>query len=174
MQVSVMYPEMRNGLPVVGAGGWPSNRASVTVDIESNTVMGGNYFQLNQEDSSSYPLISSEEALKRLNMGGSNPVYGWYGEAGVSEVRVTISSAKIGWMRHETWENNRSRVFILPALVAEGTIDRGMKDQEPEKYQTVVPLVADEAFQTPNLPVMQPLMDGAAATEPAPAVLRAQ
>ncbi|MCC7522321.1 hypothetical protein IT407_00760 [Candidatus Uhrbacteria bacterium] len=161
MQVSVVYPEMRGGLPVVGSGGWPSNRASVSVDIESNTVMGGNVFQVNEEDASAYPLITSEEALKRLNAGGNNPVYGWYGEAGTSEVRVTISSVKIGWMRHETWADNQSRIFILPALIAEGTIDRGMSGQEPEKYQTVVPLVADEAFQTPNLPVMQPLMDGA-------------
>ena len=176
MQVSVIYPEVRNGLPVVGSGGWPSNRASVSVDIESNSVMGGNVFQTNEEDASSYPLMTSEEALKRLNAGGNNPVYGWYGEEGVSEVRVTISSVKIGWMRHETWENNQSRIFILPALIAEGTIDRGMKDQEPEKYQTVVPLVADEAFQMPNYPVPMPLIDTVvpAATEPAPAVMPKQ
>lgn len=170
IQVSVNYPDTRDGMSTVDAGGWASRKASIQIDISNNSIVGGNVMLPSNEDSSAYPLISSEEAMKRLMAGGNNPIYGWYDGSGVKEVRATISTVKLGWMRHDSWENNTMKTYFLPALLAEGTIDRGTPNQtEPEKYYTVVPLVADAAFQTNNTPIMY--MRGVAdpaATEVAP------
>jgi hypothetical protein len=155
IQVTVYYPDVRDNMSTVDAGGWASRKASIQIDISNNSIVGGNVMLPSNEDSSAYPLISSEEAMKRLMAGGNNPIYGWYDGSGVKEVRATISTVKLGWMRHDSWENNAMKTYFLPALLAEGTIDRGNSNQtEPEKYYTVVPLVADAAFQTNNTPIM--------------------
>lgn len=154
IQVSVYYPDMRDGMPVSDMGGWPSRKASIQIDIKDNSVVGGNVMLDTEQDASSYSLISSEDAMKRLMAGGNNPVYGWYDGTGVKEVRATISSVKLGWMRHDSWEEGISKVYYLPALIAEGTVDRGNNSSEPEIYHTVVPLVADSEFQTSPSPIM--------------------
>lgn len=174
IQVTVYYPDVRDNMSTVDAGGWASRKASIQIDISNNSIVGGNVMLPSNEDSSAYPLISSEEAMKRLMAGGNNPVYGWYDGSGVKEVRATISTVKLGWMRHDSWENNTMKTYFLPALLAEGTIDRGTPNQtEPEKYYTVVPLVADAAFQANNTPIMymRGVADPAAADmAPTPAV----
>jgi hypothetical protein len=163
-------------MSTVDVGGWMSRKANIQIDIKDNSVVGGNVMLPVSEDSSSYPLISSEEAMTRLMAGGNNRVYGWYDGTGVTEVKVTISSVKLGWMRHDSWENNMSKTYFLPALLAEGTVDRGSNQPEPEKYYTVVPLVADAAFQVNPNPIMYMKVDPAATMDsvnvpaPAPAI----
>jgi hypothetical protein len=166
IQVTVYYPDVRDGMSTVDTGGWMSRKANIQIDIKDNSIVGGNVMLPASEDSSSYPLISSDDAMKRLMTGGNNPVYGWYDGSGTAEVRATISSVKLGWMRHDSWDNGMTKTYFLPALLAEGTVDRGSDQVEPEKYYTVVPLVADAAFQTNSSPIMY--LKGGADPAPAP------
>ncbi|MCK9360734.1 hypothetical protein M0Q28_00700 [Patescibacteria group bacterium] len=167
-EVTVFYGAELEGLPTVDAGGYPFRMSSVQVSLSDYSVRSGNVMMAQDLERSAYPLISKDEAMKRLQEGGRNPVYSWGGEEG--DVEVKITKAELAWMRFDSWANNKQESYYLPALAAEGTVDRKMKGQEPEVYRTVVPLVADSAFDLDQggggVPV--PLMMGApAATTPA-------
>lgn len=154
IQVTVYYPDTRDGMDTVDMGGWMSRKASVQIDIKDNSVVGGNVMLPTSEDMSSYPLISMEEAKTRLMQGGNNPVYGWDNGSGAKEVRVSIDRVTLGYMRHDSWDNMTMRTYFLPALIVEGAVNRGGDQTEPETYRTVVPLVADKAFQNNPNPIM--------------------
>lgn len=168
IQVTVYYPDTRDGMSTVDTGGWISRKANIQIDIKDNSVVGGNVMLPVNEDMSSYPLISAQEAQDRLMKGGNNPVYGWNDGSGVKEVRATINTVKLGYMRHDSWENTTMKTYFLPALIAEGTVNRGGNQVEPETYRTVVPLVADKAFQNSPSPIMY--MKAEPAMEVAPPV----
>ncbi len=177
-QVTVYYPDMRDGMSTVDTGGWISRKANIQIDVSNNEVVGGNVMLQTNEDASSYPLISSEDAMKRLMAGGNNPIYGWYDGSGQKEVNVTISSVKLGWMWHDSRENNTMKTYFLPALIAEGTVNRGNNQPEPEVYRTVVPLVADSEFQiNQGGPIMylkgqvDPAMESVPTPPPAPSIV---
>jgi hypothetical protein len=169
-EVTVFYGSSLEGRPVVDAGGWPFRLSSVQVSVSDYSVRGGNVQMMQGLDRSAYPLISAEEAMKRLEAGGRNPAYGW----GTEDVNVTIDTAELAWMRFDSWKDNKQETYYLPALAARGTVDRKIEGQEPEAYYTVVPLVSDEAFDLGDggvpvpLPMpVEPLMMDAPAAAPA-------
>ena len=141
-EATVFYGSSLEGRSVVDSGGWPFRLSSVQVSLSDYSVRGGNVQMSQGMDRSAYPLISREEAMKRLEAGGRNPVYGW----GTEDVNVTIGTAELAWMRFDSWKDNRQESYYLPALAVRGTIDRNTQGQEPEPYYTVVSLVADDAF----------------------------
>lgn len=167
-QVSVFYGGSREGLQVVDAGGWPNRATSISVDVTTYEVMGGNVLFTEQTERSAYPLISKDEAMKRLQAGGRNVMYSWDG----AQMSVNITEVKLAWMRHDSWANGRQETYFLPALSAKGTST--YNNQEPQEYYTVVPLVADSAFDLdPNggYPVPMPLMMDAGVATPPPAAI---
>ncbi len=169
-QITVFYGTNREGLSVVDAGGWPNRASSINVDVMTYEVMGGNVMFTEQVERSAYPLISREEGMKRLEAGGRNQIWPWGYEG--QNINVTISEVKLAWMRHDTWTEGRQQTYFLPALAAKGMVDRGLKDQpQPEEYYTVVPLVADSAFDLGEQGgggVPMPLMMDAAVPVPPP------
>ncbi len=169
-EVTVFYGSNLEGRPVVDAGGWPFRLSSVQVSLSDYSVRGGNVQMMQGLDRSAYPLISREEAVKRLEAGGRNPVYGW----GTEDVNVTIDTAELVWMRFDSWKDSKQETYYLPALAARGTVDHKIEGQEPEPYHTVVPLVSDDAFDLGDggvpvpLPMpAEPLMMDAPAAAPA-------
>lgn len=161
MQINVVYSGTRDGKQIVDASGYPFQNATITVDLSSKNVVGG-YIQLDEAtERSSYPLIDAETTKKRLQSGGLNPVYPW-GET--STIKVALSTLTVVWMRYDSWQDGTNHTYYLPALLATGKINRGMKGQEAEDYRTLVPLVADDAFDTvldkmypPGSPVPMPM-----------------
>ena len=177
MQATVAYGGTREGRAVVDAGGWPYRHATVSVDLRTKQVTNG-WIQLDERaERSSYPLISAESAKKRLQSGGQNPVWP-YGDGGV--VRVKLTSISLAWLRYDAWQDGLNETYYLPALLATGTVDRGTKEQAPEEYRTLVPLVDDAAFMDQPGPPPGPLpLEGGSAPgspgieiQPAPAVKR--
>jgi hypothetical protein len=142
-QVTVSYTARMNGKDVRDASGWPQRAMSVQIDLATKTVMGGNMWLGMQTEASRYPLLSSEEAAKRLAAGGRNPIYPWYG-GDVKNITVTISSVSLAWMRYDAWSEGKNETYFVPALAAEGTVSYDGKQQDA--YRTIVPLVADDAF----------------------------
>jgi hypothetical protein len=140
--ISITYPLLFNGQEVYDMGGWPSSGISLQVDLSSKQVTGGNIWPMPDTDSSTYPLIGADEAMKRLSTGGRNPLY-WYGED-VTAVRITIDKVTLAWMRYDAWDQDGSKTFFLPALRGTGTQDYG--NGKTDAYNTIVPLVADDAF----------------------------
>ncbi|MEO5927281.1 MAG: hypothetical protein ABIO72_01130 [Patescibacteria group bacterium] len=171
---SISYPSLVNGQATYDMGGYPSMGISLQIDLNAKQVTNGYLWLSPDTDSSKYPLIAPDEALKRLSAGGRNPLY-WYGD-GSSAVHVTIDSISLAWMRYDSWDNDGVKTFFLPALRATGTTDAGKG--QTDIYQTVVPLVSDGAFggATPP-PIMLPMTDPAApavapAIAPKPATTR--
>ncbi len=153
-EVTVYYGTKLEGRSAVDTGGYPFRTSSVQVSLKDYAVRGGNVQMTQGFDRSSYALIGKEEALKRLQDGGRNPVYSWGGEGG--DVDVKITKAELVWMRFDSWTNSKQESFYLPALAAEGTVDRKIMGQEPEIYRTVVPLVADDAFDLGDQTTVSP------------------
>jgi hypothetical protein len=153
-EVTVYYGTQLEGRSAVDTGGYPFRTSSVQVSLKDYAVRGGNVQMTQGFDRSSYALIGKDEALKRLQDGGRNPVYSWGGEGG--DVDVKITKAELVWMRFDSWTNNKQESFYLPALAAEGTVDRKIMGQEPEIYRTVVPLVSDDAFDLGDQTTVSP------------------
>lgn len=167
--ITVFYGTRLEGLPAVDVGGWPFRLSSVQVSLQDYSVRGGNVQLTNDLDRSAYPLIERTVAMKRLEAGGRNPVYGW-GEPMGGDIRVNITSVELAWMRFDSWADNKQQSYYLPALAAKGTVDRNIQGQQPEEYHTVVPLVTDESFDIgpePGIPVPMPLIVEPAVSEPA-------
>jgi hypothetical protein len=170
-EVAVFYGTKLENRGVVDAGGWPFRMSSVQVSLIDYSVRGGNV-QIGQDlERSNYPLISKEAAMKALQAGGRNPVYGW-GDT-KTKVSATITKVELVWMRFDSYTDNKQEAYYLPALAAEGKVDRKIPGQEPEIYRTVVPLVTDESFDlNPDqggTPVPMPLMmEAAPAVAPEP------
>lgn len=144
-QVTVVYGGTLEGRNVVDMGGWPAQNATVSVGIRTNDVQNGAIQLATNVSRSSYPLIDAETAKKRLQSGALNPVWPWGGETGT--IKVTLSKISLVWMRYDAWIDAEQETYYLPALLAEGAADRGIRGQKPEDYRTVLPLVADEAFE---------------------------
>ncbi|MFZ2804380.1 MAG: hypothetical protein WA001_04090 [Patescibacteria group bacterium] len=142
--VTVVYGGMREGKKVVDTNGNPFQEDSVTVSLDTKDVTGGNLQVEENVDRANYPLIDQATAMKRLQSGGQNPVYPWGSEGGT--IKVNLANYEIVWMRYDAWEDNDNQTYYLPALLATGTVDRDIKGQAPESYSTLVPLVADSAF----------------------------
>jgi len=142
-QVTVSYTARMNGKDVRDLSGWPQRALSVQIDLTTKTVTGGNMWLGMQTEASRYPLLSSEEAAKRLAAGGRNPIYPWYG-GDVKNITVTISSASLALMRYDSWKDGRNETYFVPALAAEGTVSYDGKQNDP--YRTIVPLVTDDTF----------------------------
>lgn len=144
-QVTVVYGGTLENRNVVDAGGWPAQNASISVGIRTNDVENGAIQLATNVSRSSYPLIDAETAKKRLQSGALNPVWPWGNETGT--IKVTLSKISLVWMRYDAWVDAEQETYYLPALLAEGTVERGIKGQQPEEYRTVLPLVSDEAFE---------------------------
>jgi hypothetical protein len=160
-QASVFYGANREGEPVVDMGGWPSRMSSVTVDLNSLTVTGGNVVYAENISRSAYPLLDKATVMQRLQTGGRNPVYPWGGET--KDVVVTIDKVELAWLRFDSWADNQQQTYYIPAIAASGHVDRGIKGQEPEEYHTTVALVKDDAFADVGpqpYPVPMPMMQG--------------
>lgn len=168
---TVVYGGTRDGKPVTDAYGNPQQSASVTVNLATKEVSGGN-IQLDQNvDRSSYPLIDAASAKKRLQSGGQNPVWPWGSES--KAIKVSMTKIEIVWIRYDNWQNGATHTYFIPGLRATGTVDRGIAGTQPEEYRTVIPLVDDSAFDqsaTPS-PIPLPATGGGGAVEilPAPA-----
>lgn len=169
MVTTITYPLLANGQPVYDMSGWPSSGINLQIDLANKEVIGGNIWLAPDTDSSKYPLIAVDKALERLSAGGRNPLYP-YGVKG--PVRVVLNEASLAWMRYDSWDEQGPHTYFLPAIRATGTQDLG--DGKTQPYQTVVPLVADEAFGgTTPPPVMMPMENAvapSAVSAPAPAV----
>jgi hypothetical protein len=169
MVTTITYPLLANGQPVYDMSGWPSSSINLQIDLANKEVIGGNIWLAPDTDSSKYPLIAADKALERLSAGGRNPLY-LYGVKG--PVRVMLNEASLAWMRYDSWDEQGPHTYFLPAIRATGTQDLG--DGKTQPYQTVVPLVVDEAFGgTTPPPVMMPMENAvapSAASAPAPAV----
>ncbi|MBU1448573.1 hypothetical protein KKF45_01895, partial [Patescibacteria group bacterium] len=94
-QINVVYEGVRDGKRLVDAGGWPWRAANVSIDPTDKSVTGGSIYLDRAAESSQYPLISKEEAEKRLRSGGRNPLYVW--ESG--NVSVHIKTLDLVFMR---------------------------------------------------------------------------
>ncbi|MFA5935380.1 MAG: hypothetical protein WC787_00775 [Patescibacteria group bacterium] len=170
-QITVSFTAMIGSKPVHDMGGWPFRTASVQIDLNTRQVTGGNVWMPQEMEASKYALISAEEAMKRLNAGGRNPIYPYYGEE-VTDINITISNAKLVLMRYDAWAEGKNTTYFLPALVGEGTVSYGDRD---DIYRTIVPLVADDAFggNDPGygkpMPADAVMTSPPAATMPAPA-----
>lgn len=161
---SVTYPLMVDGKEVYDAWGGPTAGISLQVDFNAKRVTNGYIWLTPETDSSKYPLITQQEALKRLSAGGRNPLYYYAPE--VKEANVTIDAVRMVLMRYDSWTNDGTQTFFLPALYATGKTDLG--NGKSEEYRTVVPLVSDDSFggATPP-PMIMPMTEPAAAVAPA-------
>lgn len=153
-QITVSYTARIGARNIHDVGGWPFRAISVQIDLHSKQVTGGNVWLTPEMDSSRYPLISAEEAMKRLQAGGRSPIYPYYDE-NVKEIKVTIERTSLGWMRYDAWSNNRTETYFVPALIAEGTVMYSNDRKDP--YKTIVPLVADDAFGSVDQPTIMPM-----------------
>lgn len=165
----VKYGGMREGKAVTDAYGNPMWTANVNVMVNAPAleINGGN-LQLDQQViRSPYPLIDAETAKKRLQSGGRNPVWPWGSESGTIKVRMAAIS--IVWIRYDSWENGSNATYLIPGLLATGTVNRGIKGQTEEPFRTVIPLVDDSAFEESiGTPTPVPLgMPALPATAPA-------
>lgn len=169
-QVTLIYPAMHDGKKVTDAYGNPASNATITITLSSKEVTNG-YVQLDgSTDRSSYPLIDAETAKRRLQSGGRNPVYA-YGE---KNIVVHLKTLEVVWMRYDSWKDSAHETYDLPALLATGTVDRGIKNQPPEDYRTLVPLLKDDVFSVDEGNVPYPILyggsgGGAVQIMPAPA-----
>jgi hypothetical protein len=141
-QVTLVYPASRDGKSVTDAYGNPASIATITIALASKEVTAGYVLLESAMDRSSYPLIDAETARRRLQSGGRNPVYG-YGE---KNIVVHLKTIELVWMRYDSWKGGAHETYELPALLAKGTVDRGVKDQPVEEYRTIVPLLKDDVF----------------------------
>jgi hypothetical protein len=143
-QVSVVYPNMKDGKAVSDPYGNDSVAATITVSMSNNQVTNGNVLLDESTVRSAYPLIDQDTAKRRLESGGRNPVYPWGSEGG--NITVHLKTIEVVWMRYDSWANNANETYYLPALIAKGTLDRG-KGSSPEDYQTIIPLLKDDVFE---------------------------
>ena len=142
--LTAVYGGMQEGRPVIDFSGHLSNNAYINVNIQDKKITSGN-IQLDQDTiRSAYPMIDYETAKMRLSAGGLNPVYAW-GTENVN-IKVNITSISLAWLKYDSWSNNENTTYLIPALLAIGTVQRG-KDAQTEKYSTTLPLVDDDAFE---------------------------
>ncbi|MCI0479049.1 hypothetical protein L0Y59_00690 [Candidatus Uhrbacteria bacterium] len=146
-QANVLYEGTRDGKRIQDAGGWPWRAANVSIEMKSKTVTGGSIYLARDVDSSQYPLISKEEAEKRLRSGGRNPLWSWEG----GTVKVHLKTVDVVWMRYDAWRDGMNETFLLPALAASG--DATYPDGRTDEYRTIIPLVTDDAFEDAAPPV---------------------
>lgn len=152
-QVTLVYPASHEGTAVTDAYGNPASNATITISLATKEVTGG-YVQLEgTSERSAYPLIDADAAKRRLQSGGRNPVYA-YGE---KNIVVHLKTIALVWMRYDSWKNDTHETYDLPALLATGTVDRGIKDQPAEDYRTIVPLLKDDSF-VPDQGIEPPIL----------------
>lgn len=165
IQATVTYPGEREGRKIADSYGADMNTTSLAVDLRTKQVVNG-YIQLDENmERSSYPLIDEAAARRRLQSGGRNPVWPWGNETG--NIKVRLKTLKLVWMRHDAWLNGTSDTYYLPGLRATGSVERG-EGMEPEEYRTIVPLLADDAFEDAAPPAPAPLPMGDVKTLPVP------
>jgi hypothetical protein len=143
-QVSVVYPNTKEGKAISDPYGNNSVAATITVNLDTNQVTNGNVMLDESTVRSSYPLIDVDTAKRRLESGGRNPVYPWGSESG--NITVHLKTIEVVWMRYDSWNNNANETYYLPALLAKGTLNRG-KGYATEDYQTIIPLLKDDVFE---------------------------
>ena len=161
-QVTVTYPEKRDGQSVVQLGGYPAFAGSVVVDLRNKRVSSASLMLTRPTERSAYPLIDAATAKRRLQAGGLNPIWP-YAESG--SIKVTVEKVELVWLRHESWKEGTSFTYDLPALLATGSVQRGDSKTE-EQYLTVVPLLTDDALDesidwgggSGGIPMPTPLM----------------
>jgi|GEM_PF-1529896 len=153
--VTVFYGGTRDGKPVTDSYGNLYRANSISVTLGTYQVTGGNLQLEEQVDHANYPLISKDDAMKRLQSGDLNPIWPWGSET--HTIKVHIATLELVWMRYDSWEDNNTQTYYLPAIRATGTVDRGIKGQESEPYTTIVPLVADSAFADSDTSVPPPV-----------------
>lgn len=153
VQATVTFPSVRNGREVRDVSGWPVAAMTVTIDINSKLVMSGYGWLDRDVDASSYPLMDRDAAIKRLKSGGRNPIWPW-GDG--TNVAVKITSVDLVWMRYDSWnDKDGNATYFIPALAGTGTVEYEKGQSQP--YRTVVPLVADDAFEPVKPPEPMPL-----------------
>lgn len=152
-QVSVTFGAVRNGRNINDASGSPFTNLSVTIDITSKAVLGGSAWLDQDVDGSRYQLIDRDTAIKRLKAGGRNPIWPW---GSGTDIAVKITSVDLVWMRYDSWdEKSGTATYFIPALAGSGTVEYA-KDNV-QQYRTIVPLVADDAFEPVKSPGPVPL-----------------
>ena len=144
VQATVTYPGERDGRKIADSYGADMNTTSIAVDLRSKQVVNG-YVQLDEAmERSSYPLIDQETAKRRLQSGGRNPIWPWGNESG--NIKVRLKTIDLVWMRYDAWQDGTSDTYYLPGLRANGSVERG-PGMETEEYKTIIPLLADDAFE---------------------------
>lgn len=173
--VSVLYGGTREGKRVVEVDGSPFRGTSLQVDTEAYHVTSG-LIQLDQNmDRSSYALIDQNRAKAQLQSGGLNPVWPWGSER--NTIIVHLTKIEQVWMHYASWHDGQNTTYYIPALLASGTVDRGMqltKGSSAETYTALVPLLTDDAFEPlnnqsiPPTPVPLPAIQGGMPIKGAP------
>lgn len=152
-QISVTYDAMRDGKSIKDASGSSFSSVTITINLTDRSVSGGSIWLDQNVDASRYPLIDRAEALKRLQSGGRNPIWPWMETGGTIAVR--IKTVSLAWMRYDVWTNEGNETYYIPALAGDGEVEYAKDNIQP--YHTVVPLVADEAFEPVKPPTPLPL-----------------
>jgi hypothetical protein len=162
-QVTVVYDGMRNGKRIADAGGYPWRAVTVTVDLTDKTVTNGSVWMDVATESSKYPMLTKDIVEKRLKSGGRNPIYPWDGSG---DITVRIKTLDLVWMRYDTWADGKNEAYLIPSIAGSGTIE--YPDKRTEEYRTILPLVADDAFEEtkPIEPIPLPAVQVEPASEP--------
>lgn len=161
-QVTVYFDAVNEGRSIHDLNGWPFRSIYITINVKDKQVVNGNIWLDRDSEASKYKLISKEDAQKKLQNGGRNPIWPWYGnEYDDRNIDVRIEKIELAWMRYDVWVENKNETYLVPALAATGKVEYSKDRIEP--YRTIVPLVADEAFEevAPPQPVPMPAFKGA-------------
>lgn len=172
-QATVIFNGQKDGRSISDLSGWPFRSIYITIDVKAKNVSSGNIWLNRETEVSKYPLISQAEAEKRLRAGGRNPIWPWYGnENDGVDLKVNLKKIELVWMRYDVWIENKSDVYLIPALSAEGEVEYSA--DRKEAYRTIVPLVADDAFEsvTPPEPIPLPAESAPSAIQIAPELKR--
>jgi hypothetical protein len=136
--ITITYAASQDVQPVALPSGAPERAGSMTLDPFSKEVISGWAVLPHAMDRSNYPALTSAEILERLRAGGSHPP--------TSDAIVTITEITSALYRDDVIVNGLPRTFYYPALWARGTSRTGDRITD---YATVIPLVADHAFERP-------------------------
>jgi hypothetical protein len=129
----VMFAASRDEQTVIDGRGMSVPDAVIRMESNARVTQGA-FAIPRRMDRSNYPALSLEEVQERLKRGGTHPL---------TTGRISLSQLSIALYRHEVAQDGRLRIYYIPALWARGTVEEGAKTLP---YETVVPLIRDDAF----------------------------
>ena len=135
----VRFQMQQDNQLVYDASGVGISIATIVVDADTNAVDSGVIELQRDNDRSNYPVKSQSTVLLEVRNGGIR------GNDGLAENdRVSITNFTYGLYRHDALVNGTIRTFLIPSLIANGTITYANGATAP--YTTLVPLVSNESY----------------------------